>query len=169
MTENADLPIEQIPLRALAHVITLTKAAKLEHLINTWDSAKLTPIEIIIGDSDGLFWPRGGNHRLSACRNLGLRTIPARVHPSPAGTPRLTEAAVEDGSRLVQLRIAPATERQIADMLPAVAAWARENNLAEITAEGDVIALAVELMHQQVFAKLTDIMGAARPGLGTEH
>ena len=58
-------------------------------------------------------------------------------------------AEADDETRLIQLRIAPETERQIADLQPAVSAWARDNGLAERTAEGDVIALAVELMHQR--------------------
>ena len=75
----------------------------------------------------------------------------------------------EDEARLVQVRIAPETERQIAELMPAIAAWARDEGLGVETAEGDVIALAVELMHQQVSAKLADILSAGKAALRTKH
>ena len=75
----------------------------------------------------------------------------------------------DDKTRLIQLRIAPETEQQIADLLPAVAGWARDNDLGCRTGEGDVIAFAVDVMHQQVFAKLADMLGAAKVPPGTKH
>ena len=75
----------------------------------------------------------------------------------------------KDESRLVRVRMAPETERQIADLQPAIAAWARDQGLGGEADKDDVIALAIELMHQQVFAKVGAILAGAKAAPRTQH
>ena len=68
--------------------------------------------------------------------------------------------AKTDQPTMVRIEMAPETLQRLAELMPAVAAWARAEG-APATAPGDVIAFAIALLHAQVFERAGEMLAEA--------
>ena len=68
------------------------------------------------------------------------------------------EKAKADTPKVIGVEMAPETLEKLGELLPAIALWAkREGNEGE-TGPGDVIALAIGVLHAQVFERAHDMI-----------
>ena len=72
-----------------------------------------------------------------------------------------------DQPTTVRVEMAPETLQRLAELMPAVALWARAEGGEAATAPGDVIALAIALLHAQVCARAGDMLAEAGDGAPT--
>lgn len=79
------------------------------------------------------------------------RSRPAGPH-NPKGARSMTDSA-----KAVTVELSRDTVHEIAELLPAVAGWAATMG-EERTGAGDVVALAVAMLHAQVFAQARQIL-----------
>ena len=66
-----------------------------------------------------------------------------------------------DQPTVIGLELCPATLRQIAELLPPIAAWAKAEGSEEPLGPGDVIALAVHRLHHDVYSRAHDMLAEA--------
>ena len=57
--------------------------------------------------------------------------------------------------------MAPETLQRLAELMPAVALWAKAEGGEGATAPGDVIALSIALMHSMVFERAGEMLAEA--------
>ena len=73
-----------------------------------------------------------------------------------------------DKPTMVRVEMTAETMQKLAELLPAVALWAGEEGGEAATGPGDVIGLAIGLMHAQVFESARAML-AEREGADSLH
>ena len=67
----------------------------------------------------------------------------------------------------VRVEMAPETMQRLAELMPAIALWAKAEGDEDATAPGDVIGLAIAVLHATVFERAHGMIAEARDAAPT--
>ena len=72
----------------------------------------------------------------------------------------MSDKPSEPQPEMVRVEMAPETMQKLAELMPAVSLWAKTESGEGRTGPGDVIALAIGVLHAQVFARADEMIAS---------